>query len=199
MVRFLTAFIGLLVTAMLTTYAWLGGLSPVVVTETTFAEREIVFATHWGAYSKIGDSWRAFQTEWELAGLDRCDALAVYLDPPGTSVPAQRSVVACDISAQSPDAKDRLRSALPHTTLPTMRTLTVTFPYRHVASFFVAPMVAYPAITRRLNAEGAKASSALEIYGPMDTMKTIAVMAVVDAPPGAYTELAAAFDPVAVR
>lgn len=166
-VKILFTLVAALAIVVLGFYAYLGGLSTVQVTRGEMASMEIVYSLHRGAYKDLHKSWSRFKGEWESAGLKECDALAVYLDPPGTPDEKLRSVIACRVDSLSREEKEKVKGKLPSFVIPRSLALLSSFPYRNPASYFVGPSKVYPAFQRELTADNITPPAAIETYGSM--------------------------------
>ncbi|HNA80804.1 MAG TPA: hypothetical protein PKY99_15185 [Turneriella sp.] len=174
-------------------YAYMGGFSKVEVTRAEYGPAEILYATHKGSYRTISKSWGAFQKQWEAAGLKECQTLAVYLDAPGTPEDQLRSILGCRIDALSSAEKQSLRGKLPHFTLPKSRVLMSTFPYKNVASFFIAPGKVYPEFQKIMSAEKIMPPVGIEVYGTMTSVRNISFYMPVEGKREDYQPLLDAF------
>lgn len=172
-VKVIIGLLALVVLAALAFFAWLGGFSTVQTGTGTFQATEIVFATHRGPYEKIGETWRAFDERMKAAGVAACDGVALYLDPPEVEPGQLRSVIGCRIDDYSEDKQAALKSTFPHAILPEADAYTASFPFRHYASFILAPIKVYPAFERR-SERRQETLLAIEDYGPRETMTDIA-------------------------
>ena len=147
-------------------YAYLGGFRPVTVSRGEQSSAEIVYSTHRGPYKDLHKSWSKFKAEWEAAGLADCDALAVYLDPPGTPEEKLRSIIACRIDSLPAEQKAGIKAKLPSFTIPRSRAILSSFPYRNPISYFIGPTKVYPEFQKALSNE-ATPPVAIETYGSM--------------------------------
>ncbi len=175
-------------------YTWLGGLLRIEIEKGTFGPAEIVFATYRGPYQDIGEAWAAFQADWEAAGLETCDALAVYLDPPDTAPEKLRSVIACRIDALPADQSARLRDRFASFTLPGTTAYLASFPYRNNLSYMLGPMKVYPAMEKRLAEDGVTPPVGVETYGVMGGADAIGFVIPYGVGAEAYQPLFDAFD-----
>lgn len=163
--KYLAAFIFIIVLGVVAGYAYLGGFQSVEVTHGSFAPTEIVFSTHKGPYMKLHESWDKFRKDLVAAGLQECDAMAVYLDPPGTPEDQLRSVIACRLDGLNVDLKTALKSKLKSFQIPSSPALTAKFPYKNPFSFFVGPGKVYPAMKPLIAQESKLPAVAYEVYG----------------------------------
>ncbi|HNL00313.1 MAG TPA: hypothetical protein PKJ30_04345 [Leptospiraceae bacterium] len=166
-VKILLTLIAALAVVVLGFYTYLGGWSTVQVTRGEMPSMEIVYSLHRGAYKDLHKSWSRFKGEWEAAGLKECDALAVYLDPPGTPDEKLRSVIACRVDSLSKEEKEKIKAKLPSFVIPRSAALLSSFPYRNPASYFVGPSKVYPAFQKELTADKIIPPVAIETYGSM--------------------------------
>ena len=166
--RIIGILVVIILALMVGFYAYMGGFKSIETTDGAFGPAEIVYATHLGPYEQLGKSWGVFKTEWEEAGLAECDALGVYFDPPDTPKDKLRTVIGCRIDALPEDQKAALKEKLDSFVLPESPTLVSTFPFKNVASYFLAPAKVYPAMMKKLP-EGATPPVAIEVYGPFST------------------------------
>jgi len=131
-----------------------------------FASTAVFFSTYRGPYSGIEGAWMRFQGEWEKAGLDKCDAIGIYLDPPGTPEDQLRSILACRLDGLTAEVRNKMTAVFPTFKIPDSATVSATFPYRNKLSFMVAPMRIYPRMQRLIETERLSPAAALETYGP---------------------------------
>lgn len=167
-VRITLIILGLIAAALAGFYGYLGGFSAVTVSRGELSQSEIVYALHRGPYKDLHKSWSKFKTEWEAAGLADCEALAIYLDPPGTPEEKLRSVIACRIDSLSKEQKESVKAKLPSFVIPSSRAILSSFPYRNPASYFVGPTRVYPEFQKELTREGITPPVAIETYGSMN-------------------------------
>lgn len=182
----------LLVLAAFGFYAYMGGLRSVTVEETTFGPVRVIFTTHRGSYSGLGPSWEKFSTQLKNAGIADCDALAFYLDPPGTPEAQLRSVLACRAEKLSPEQMAKATGSFRSFALGPVRSLHASFPFRNFFSFMLGPMKVYPAFHKKLDAK-AKVLAAVEVYGSLSGRREIHFYMPQGAAPGAFQPLADAF------
>jgi hypothetical protein len=152
-------------------FAYLGAFSSVHTSRHEVGPMEGIAKMHKGPYNNIGKTWEAFEKEWNAAGLKECDGFAVYLDPPSIPPENLRSVLACNISTLPETQKRELRKKFPSFALPKYDSVVATFPFKNVFSFMVGPMRVYPKLQRALERENGKPSVAVEIYGPVKSIK----------------------------
>lgn len=174
-------------------FAYLGGFKSVEVERSAYGPAEIVYTTHRGSYQTIGKSWEQFQADWEAKGLDRCDSLAVYLDPPDAPEEELRSVLACRIDGFAEDEQAKWRAAFPGVMLPQSDALISSFPFRNYASFILAPMKVYPEMAKRIEADGLQGTVAIEEYGVIGETKQIGIIMPVEIDRSEYQPLMDAF------
>jgi hypothetical protein len=164
--RLLIVLLLVLVGAAAGFWAYMGGFAQVSIERGSYGPADIVYTTHRGSYSGLGDSWERFQSEWEAAGATECDSLAVYLDSPQeTAEEDLRSILACRIDTASQADRAALESAFPSFTIPQSDALLATHPYKNYLSFMVGPVRVYPAMEKRMADDGLEASIAIELYG----------------------------------
>lgn len=174
-------------------FAYLGGFKQVEVERGAYGPAEIVYTTHRGSYQTIGKSWEKFQAEWEAKGLDRCDSLAVYLDPPDAPKESLRSVLGCRIDGPAEAEQAKWRAAFPGVMLPRSDALISPFPYKNYASFILAPMKVYPVMQKRMIADGHHGAVAIEEYGVIGESKQIRIIMPVGVDRSEYQPLMDAF------
>ncbi|MEO1136461.1 MAG: hypothetical protein AAFW68_07610 [Pseudomonadota bacterium] len=163
--KWLGGILVILLFLALALYAYLGGFRTIQIEKDAFGPAEIIFSTHVGPYPEMGESWRRFQAEWEDAGLDACNSLAVYIDPPGTPPEELRSILGCRIDALPETEKAELREQFPTFTLPRTQAYVAVFPYKNFLSFMFGPMKVYPALQKRLEEENVTPPVGIETYG----------------------------------
>ncbi|MEM8986270.1 MAG: hypothetical protein AAGC95_06055 [Pseudomonadota bacterium] len=184
----------LVVVAVVSFFAFLGGFKTVTVDKGAFGPAEIVFTTHKGPYENLSESWTVFMEDMQAAGFETCDSLAVYLDRPGTPPEDLRSIIACRIDGMTDADKATLRAAFANMTLPGSEALTSRFPFKNMASYFIAPMKVYPEFEKRLAADAsATPHIAIEYYGDPETAREIAFFMPLNVDAAAYQPLFDAF------
>lgn len=151
----------------------MGGFRSVEVTQGEVGPLEMIYQTHIGPYSNLYESWSKFQVAWETAGLEICDSLAVYLDPPGTPEEKLRSIIGCRIDQLSEEMKIELASKFPTFAFPKSRAILSSFPFINTASYFLAPMKVYPAFQKIMEKERFEAPVGVEFYGVADSATEI--------------------------
>lgn len=167
------AVIGVLILAILGFLFYLGAFATVPLEKTVFQSVEVIAFQHRGAYQNIGKSWEAFEKAWLANGLNECDGLAVYLDPPDTPEEKLRSVLGCNISSLPERQKASLRGKFQHFVLPQMEAMTSRFPFKNVLSFMIGPMKVYPKLSRAVEEQGGKPSIAIELYSSVKKIQEI--------------------------
>lgn len=169
--------IGLLVVfvfaAVAAIYGYMGGFVAVKIEQGAFGPSEIIYSTHVGPYQEIGESWARFDEEWQEAGLNSCDSLAIYLDPPDTPPEELRSILACQIDALTEDDKAALKEEFPSFVMPQSDALLSAFPFRNFASYMLAPRKVYPEMQKRMTAKNIVPPVGVELYGDMDNVREI--------------------------
>jgi len=170
-------------------YGYLGGFAPVKIERGSVAGMEIVYTAYAGSYSKIAKSWARFQKEWTAAGLKDCDAVGIYLDPPGTPDAKLRWILGCRIDALSPEEKGSLRSKMSTASLPASDALLSVFPYKNDLSYMLGPMKVYPEMMKRAKADNVTPLLAIELYGPFSAVKDIHFTMPVGTEKSAYQSL----------
>ncbi|MCJ8277509.1 MAG: hypothetical protein HRT44_08690 [Bdellovibrionales bacterium] len=146
-------------------YAYMGGFKDVTVEEQNLASMEIIFSTHLGAYENLSQSWEAFAVKYEEAGLEDCNAIGVYLDKPETPPEERRTILGCKIGNLSPELQETLKSKFGHFVMPEAQTISSSFPYRNMMSFFMAPTKVYPKFLEQIVSGKFSPSVAIEDYG----------------------------------
>ena len=152
---------------------YMGGFSKIEISRGDFGPTEIIFSTHRGAYRNIGNSWNKFQKDLETANLKECDALAIYLDPPGTPEDQLRSILACKIDALPEESKLSLKTKFKSFTIIKSEAVLSKFPFKNYFSYMLGPMKVYPKFTQYLETEKIQPVVAYELYGVMDKTKEI--------------------------
>lgn len=173
LLRWIGVVVAVVLAALIAFYAYMGGFGRVDVAAAPFEAAEIVYHPHKGPYDTLPEAWSAFKAQWEAAGLESCDALAVYLDPPGTPPQAIRSVLGCRIGTLPANVKARLSAALPVFVLPRSEALRASFPYKNVLSFWLAPMRVYAAMNEQLTKRRVVPPLAIELYGLVEAISRI--------------------------
>ncbi|MGV6820371.1 MAG: GyrI-like domain-containing protein [Parvularcula sp.] len=163
--KFIVATVLVLAAALVAIIAWYGGFSPVEVKKGRIGPIEIVYATHKGPYTDLGPSWTAFRAELSDAGLETCDALGIYLDPPETPPEELRSIIGCRIDRLPATDREKLTGYTKIATIPESETVTATFPFKGIPSFFIGPMKVYPAMKKAQLGIDAEPVVAIELYG----------------------------------
>ncbi|MBM9589949.1 hypothetical protein JWG41_05795 [Leptospira sp. 201903075] len=163
--KYIGISLGALILLAVAFYGYMGGFGQVTVSRESFAQTEIYFATHKGAYENIGTSWENFQKDWESIGITDCDSLAIYLDSPDTEPAKLRSVLGCRLEGLSAEQKKQVASKFKTFSIPKMNGLSASFPFKNFLSYFLAPTKVYPKFQEILIAETAETSVAIEIYG----------------------------------
>jgi len=192
--RFLLILAALAAAALFGAYVWLGGFRDVEVTRGTFGPAEIVYEPYRGPYGDLHKAWRGFEVRLAGAGIETCDALAVYLDSPETPKDDLRTILGCRIDSLPDAQRDDVRTKLPSFTIPRSDALLSAFPYKNPASYAFAPMKVYPEVTKVLDAEGIEAVVGIEIYGLMETAEEIGFAIPVDVERSDYQPLFDAFE-----
>lgn len=164
-VRFLVVALLFAIAVIAGVFAYMGGFQKVEIARGSFGPAEIIFSTHRGPYREIGESWTDFVEDLEDVGFTRCDALAIYLDPPDAAPEDLRSILACRIDALGEAERSMLIDRFGHAVLPRTEAFTASFPYKNYASYFLAPMKVYPAFARHDGGEAGDPLLAIEIYG----------------------------------
>ncbi|WP_425408578.1 hypothetical protein [Hyphococcus sp.] len=193
LLKILGGLLALILVGALGFYAWLGGFRSVQIERGVFGPAEIVYSTHRGPYEKIGKSWEEFSTAWQAAGLDACDSLAVYLDPPDAPKESLRSIIACRIDGLPEDEQAKWRASFPGVMLPQSDALISEFPFKNYASFILAPMKVYPHMAERMERDNLHGALAIEEYGVDGAMETIRIIMPIGVNASAYQPLRDAF------
>ncbi|MEL7029175.1 MAG: hypothetical protein AAGL49_08170 [Pseudomonadota bacterium] len=187
------AIVAAILMALAGFYAYVGGFSKPETRIATFEPAEIVYGTHKGSYSNLSESWSAFEETLTAAGLAQCDALAVYLDPPGTPEDELRTVIACRIDRLDADTRASLMAAAPHTTLPGAEAYAADFPFKNAASYFIGAMKVYPEFEKTIEASAHEPPIAIEVYGLQGETDTIEYYMPFGVDRSTYAELFGAF------
>lgn len=145
-IKILAAVLGGVALCTTLFYAYMGGFQTIEVKETAVGPLNVIVTTHRGSYSGLGPAWDRFVSQVQEAGLKECDALAFYLDPPGTPEDQLRSVLGCRLDGLSEAERLKLSSAFPTYSLPAVPALHATFPYRNFFSYMLGPTRVYPAL-----------------------------------------------------
>jgi len=194
LIRIALATVAALIVAAAAYFAYLGGFSKVEARRGTFGPAEITFAPYVGPYREIAAAWTALTEKTEAAGLTRCDALALYLDPPGTPEDKLRTAIACRIDDVAPAVRDALGAELALTVLPETTTYTAAFPYKSPASYFLGPQKAYPALSKAIPGGPEASPVAIEVYGVAGEATSIIFHMPVETGADVYAEVFAAFE-----
>jgi hypothetical protein len=157
--------VGIVVLGFAGLYGYLGGFTSVAVTEQSFGPVEFVYSTHRGAYKNLSKSWDRFKEQWEAAGLEVCDSMAVYLDSPETPEDQLRSIIACRIDSLPTGVAPTVGTNLPSFTLPESMVIAGFFPFKTELSYFLGPMKVYPKFTEYMEENDIKPTIAIETYG----------------------------------
>ncbi|GAB4518087.1 MAG: hypothetical protein Tsb0010_02300 [Parvularculaceae bacterium] len=192
-VRFLVVALLAAIAVILGAVAYMGGFQKVEIARGSFGPAEIVFTTHRGPYREIGASWERFADEFAAEGFTRCNALAIYLDPPDAAPEDLRSILACRIDGLDEAEKRALAARFSHAVLPRTETFTASFPYRNYASYILAPMKVYPAFAKHDGGEAGDALLAIEVYGVEGEFDEIGFVLPIGAEPSDYQALYDAF------
>lgn len=163
--KFLFGVIVLFVAVLVGAFAWYGGFSSVDVKKGHVGPIEFAYATHKGPYTDLGTSWTAFRADLSEAGLEACDALGIYLDPPETPPEDLRSIIGCRIDALPAADRAKLTGYTKIATIPESESVTATFPFKGIPSFFIGPMKVYPAMEKAQLGIDAEPVVAIELYG----------------------------------
>ena len=175
-------------------YTYMGGFSTPVVLEKRLGAIDVVYATHRGSYSKLSESWTPFMAKTQELGLEECNGLAFYLDPPDTPEADLRTIIGCRIDGLGAGIQSKLKEHFPVFFFPGARTLHGSFPYVNVFSFMLGPTRVYPEMQKILEDTGAKPPVAIEIYGPVSGLEEIHYYMPLDSGPATYQTLLAAFE-----
>jgi hypothetical protein len=151
--------------AILGFYAYLGGFKPIDVRHTTFGPLEIIYTLHKGSYKTLKTAWDTFESRFRAAGLEECDSLALYPDPPGTPEEDLRSVLACRLDSLPQSVKMQLKAKFPSFIIPKDEAITAEFPFKNQFSYFMGPTKVYPKFHETMRAEHFTAPLAIEVYG----------------------------------
>ena len=168
LVRIFLLALAVIVAAAIGFAAYIGAFKPVEISRGSFGPVTFVYGTHVGPYSKLSESWTAFLTETSAQGLEACESLAAYLDPPGTPQDEKRAILGCRIDGLPEEARDRAVAALPVFELRETEALLGAFPYKNVASYWVGPMRVYPEMAKEIDQLDAPPVISIEVYGVGD-------------------------------
>ncbi|MBE7436984.1 MAG: hypothetical protein HS115_00920 [Spirochaetales bacterium] len=163
-VKILLGLLGGLAIILTVFYAYLGGFQTIQVQEATAGPFQVIVTTHRGSYSGLSNSWDHFVARVQEAGLKECDALAFYLDPPGTPEDQLRSVLACRLEAIPEPERQKLAAGFSVYSMPAVPALHATFPFRNFFSYMVGPTKVYPAMQKATEGKPAP-RFAIETYG----------------------------------
>lgn len=188
---------------------YLGAFRKASVERSEFGPISFIYGTHAGPLGKLPVSWSSFLEEIESAGIKRCSALAVYLDPPhggsrgGSQAGAgkRRVILGCRLGNMDSETRKLAQEAFPSFDLPKLQVLSATFPFkRNFASFFVGPMKVYPAMTAQISENNREHFVSIEIYSLVDAKGVVranehTLFAIpVDYPRDLFTQLDQEFD-----
>ncbi|MBL7715920.1 MAG: hypothetical protein JNL01_10690 [Bdellovibrionales bacterium] len=149
-------------------YGYMGGFNTIEVSHAGFQPMEIIFSTHLGPYRNLSSSWDQFRKQHQDSGLAECDAVGIYLDPPGTPEEKLRSIIGCRVDGLAPELKSALKAKFKSFMIPQSPALMAKFPYKNPISFFIGPSKVYPAMRPMIETEAQKTglpAVAYEIYG----------------------------------
>ncbi|MEQ8350940.1 MAG: hypothetical protein RH862_05615 [Leptospiraceae bacterium] len=183
-----------LVLAFLGFYGYMGGFQEVTVSRTKFGPHTIIYATHRGPYEDLGASWEKFENRWKDAGLQTCESLAVYLDPPDTPPEELRSILGCRIDQLDAAQQETLSQKFSVFEFPAMESIYGEFPYRNMLSFMLGPIKVYPEFQKVMEEGNVQTSVAFEVYGDPDNMEKIQFIMPVEEPRSTFAPLEQAFE-----
>ena len=166
-------FVSLIFIPAVVFYAYMGGFTKIEIVEKNTEPFEFIFSTHLGPYENLGKSWKQFEGKFKEAGLEDCDALGVYLDPPGTPKEKLRTVLGCKIDHLGDEKKLEIKQKFPFFVFPTSKGLFTQFPFRNELSYMFAPMRVYPKFQKTLEKQSNLPLIALELYGFESSRKKI--------------------------
>lgn len=174
-VKYVSLTIGILFLLGMTFYAYMGGFSKVEVKRETFGPVSVFVYPHKGPYKNLHQSWEKFQKLWEAVGITECSSMAIYLDTPDTPEENLRSILACRMDGLSVSQIKAVKSQLTTFEIPKSDSLTSSFPFRNVLSYFLAPTKVYPKFQEIISENKEETSVAIEVYGGsaqvVDTIK----------------------------
>ncbi len=154
-------------------FVYIGGFLKTEVTPATLEPTHVVYIIHRGGYQDLGKSWQQFQKDWQQHGLADCEGLAIYLDKPETPDIEKRTILACDMTQVSPETVSSLENKFKSLTIPEMKTMMSSFPYKNFLSFMFGAMKTYPKLQAAVEGAHSNPTVAIEKYGMIDNMQKI--------------------------